>query len=209
MKRTFILFLFLVQMLFSISAQDADSLYSKSFLALRTETPDFTLMTPNGQSFPKNENTLKKEIDITPVQEFDLDRYLGRWYEIARLDNRFERGLSDVTAEYIPQKNDMIKVQNSGFDAKIGKRRQAIGRAKTTDVAGVLRVSFFWIFYSDYIVLALGDNYEWALVGSGRSGKYLWILSRTEVLPKETMERILSEAERRGYDTKQLLFSHR
>jgi len=208
MRRTFIFFLLLVQMVLSISAQDADSLYSKSKITSEKQNPNkiFNLM---NITFPKNENTLKKEIDITPVQEFDLNRYLGRWYEIARLDNRFERGLSNVTAEYIPQNNGMIKVQNSGFDSKIGKRRQAIGRAKTTDVAGVLRVSFFWIFYSDYRVLALSDNYEWALVGSGRSGKYLWILSRTDVLPKETMEIIISEAERRGYDTKQLLFSHR
>ena len=189
MKRTFISFLLLMQMILCISAQDAESLSSNSI------------------KVPNKENTMKRTIDNTPVQKFDLDRYLGRWYEIARFDHRFERGLSEVTAEYITQDNGMIKVLNSGFSAKLGKRRQAVGRAKLTDVPGVLRVSFFWIFYADYRVLALGDNYEWALVGSGRSGNYLWILSRTEVLPKETMETIISEAERRGYDTKQLIFS--
>lgn len=190
MKRAFISFLLLMQMILCISAQNAESLDSKSF------------------KVSNEENMMKRKIDITPVQKFDLDRYLGRWYEIARFDHRFERGLSEVSAEYTVQKNGMIKVLNSGFKAKIGKRSQVIGRAKTTDVAGVLRVSFFWIFYSDYRVLALGDNYEWALVGSGDSGKYLWILSRTEVLPKETMEKIIAEAERRGYDTKKLLFSN-
>jgi apolipoprotein D and lipocalin family protein len=189
MKRTFILFLLFTQMVLGIFGRDADFLYSKN------------------SKYPNDEKKMKRKIDITPVQKFDLNRYLGRWYEIARLDNWFERGLSDVTAEYIPQNNGMIKVLNSGFNAKKGKRSQAVGRAKTTDVAGVLRVSFFWIFYSDYRVLALGDNYEWALVGSGRSGKYLWILSRTKVLSKETMEIIISEAERRGYNTKQLLFA--
>ena len=189
MKRTFITFLLLTQMVLCISAQDAESLNSKSI------------------KVSNKENMIKRKIDITPVQKFDLDRYLGRWYEIARFDHRFERGLSEVSAEYTAQKNGMIKVLNSGFKAKLGKRSQIVGRAKTTDVAGVLRVSFFWIFYSDYRVLALGDNYEWALVGSGDSGKYLWILSRTEVLPKETVEKIIAEAERRGFDTKKLLFS--
>ena len=189
MKRTFITFLLLAQMVLCISAQDAESLNSKSI------------------KVSNKENMIKRKIDITPVQKFDLDRYLGRWYEIARFDHRFERGLSEVSAEYTAQNNGMIKVLNSGFKAKIGKRSQIVGRAKTTEVAGVLRVSFFWIFYSDYRVLALGDNYEWALVGSGDSGKYLWILSRTEVLPKETVEKIIAEAERRGFDTKKLLFS--
>ena len=189
MKRTFITFLLLTQMVLCISAQDAESLNSKSI------------------KVSNKENMIKRKIDITPVQKFDLDRYLGRWYEIARFDHRFERGLSEVSAEYTAQNNGMIKVLNSGFKAKLGKRSQIVGRAKTTDVAGVLRVSFFWIFYSDYRVLALGDNYEWALVGSGDSGKYLWILSRTEVLPKETVEKIIAEAERRGFDTKKLLFS--
>lgn len=78
----------------------------------------------------------------------------------SRFDHRFERGLSEVTAEYTTQNNGMIKVLNSGFSAKLGKRRQAVGRAKLTNVPGVLRVSFFWIFYADYRVLALGDNYE-------------------------------------------------
>ena len=189
MKRTFITFLLLTQMVLCISAQDAESL------------------SPNSIKVTNKENTMKRTIDNTPVQKFDLDRYLGRWYEIARFDHRFERGLSEVSAEYTAQNNGMIKVLNSGFKAKLGKRSQIVGRAKTTDVAGVLRVSFFWIFYSDYRVLALGDNYEWALVGSGDSGKYLWILSRTEVLPKETVAKIIAEAERRGYDTKKLLFS--
>lgn len=143
-------------------------------------------------------------IDSAPVSSFDFGRYLGTWYEIARYDNRFERGLQEVRAEYRLLAPGRIEVVNSGADAS-GRRREAVGRARPGRRPGQLRVSFFWIFYSDYNVLALGDDYGWALVGGG-SPKYLWILSRTPSLPQETLERILKLASDRGYDTDRLLF---
>nr|MBP6527363.1 lipocalin family protein [Prevotella sp.] len=83
--------------------------------------------------------------------------------------------------------------------------KSVVGKAKTTSIPGLLRVSFFWIFYSDYRVLALGENYNWALVG-GSSSKYLWILSRTSILPDEDLALAISEASRRGYNTARLIY---
>lgn len=140
-----------------------------------------------------------------PVQEFDLARYMGRWYEIARLDNRFERNMEQVEAYYRIVGDDRVEVLNSGLDVKTGLRRTVRGKAKEGKYPGWLRVSFFWIFYTDYIVLELGENYDWALVG-GRSGKFLWILSRTPTLPAATLDRILQRARDRGYAVERLHF---
>ncbi len=144
-------------------------------------------------------------IDRTTVTAFDLDRFLGRWYEIARFNHRFERGLGEVEALYELQPDGMIRVINSGTDSLTHEHRVKSGRAKTTSQSGRLRVSFFWIFYSDYNVLAIDNDYKWALIG-GRSPRYLWILSRTPTLPESTLEMILTEARRRGYDTNRLHF---
>ena len=143
-------------------------------------------------------------VDTTPVAEFDLDRYLGTWYEIARYDHRFERGVEQARAEYTLEAPDRIRVVNSGVDAD-GKRREAVGKAKPGDRAGQLRVSFFWIFYSDYNILELAEDYSWALVGSS-SPHYLWILSRTPSLPAKVLDEILATARSYGYDTEKLIF---
>ena len=127
---------------------------------------------------------IQEKLDLEPVRDLDLKRYLGLWHEIARMDHRFERGLTDVTAEYTLKEDGTIRVENSGWNIRKGKRSKIIGRAKTTSVPGLLRVSFFWKFYSDYRVLMLDPDYQWVLVGSDNS-KYLWILSREESLPKE------------------------
>ncbi|MEI3528569.1 lipocalin family protein [uncultured Alistipes sp.] len=145
-----------------------------------------------------------REVNRTPVRTFDLNRYLGTWYEIARFDFRFERGLDHVQATYERRPDGLILVRNSGREVRTGKRRVAEGKARLTKVPGRLRVSFFWIFYSQYNVLELGEEYEWALVG-GRSAKYLWILSRTPELPPETYHHIVQLARARGYDTDRLL----
>jgi len=146
-------------------------------------------------------------LNISTVREFNLDRYLGTWYEIARFNHRFERNLTNVKANYSLKDNGMIKVVNTGFNSEQKRNSKIIGKAKTTKTTGLLKVSFFLFFYSSYRVLALGDNYEWALVGAGKSDKYLWILSRTEAMPKETLSAILSEADQRGYDTKKLIYN--
>jgi apolipoprotein D and lipocalin family protein len=153
--------------------------------------------------FNKNK---KNHLDITPVEHFELNRYLGVWHEIARLNHRFERGLTDVTAEYSLQDDGTIKVVNSGMNVAKGEKSQITGSAKTTSTTGLLRVSFFWKFYSDYRIMMLDDDYQWALVGAGSSDKYLWILSRNEELSDEVMNKIISEAKRRGYDTDKLIY---
>lgn len=149
--------------------------------------------------------TADKSIDRTTVRSFDLKRYMGTWYEIARFETRFEQGLDHVQAHYGLRPDGRVAVLNSGEDVRTGERRESRGKARATRTPGRLRVSFFWIFYSDYNVLALGDNYEWSLVGS-RSSSYLWILSRTPTLPAATLNHILRLARRRGYDTDRLLF---
>lgn len=158
-----------------------------------------------GTAYGMSEHAENRNYEYHGPAGFDLDRYLGRWYEIARFDHRFERGLDYVTAEYIMNDDGTIRVMNRGFDRDSGRLRETGGKAKTTSVPGHLRVSFFWFFYSDYDILALGDNYEWVLIGSS-SPKYLWIMSRTPTLPSEQLEHILNIARERGYDTSKLLY---
>lgn len=139
----------------------------------------------------------------TPVSTFELDRYLGSWYELARFDHSFERGLSACTAHYSLRSDGKVRVLNSGL--KKGEPKSSEGKAKTTETPGLLKVSFFGPFYSDYRVLMLSEDYTYALVGSG-SDKYLWILSRTPSLPEPTIQSILQEATARGYDVSRLIW---
>ena len=144
-----------------------------------------------------------QSINNTPVAALDLNRYLGDWYEIARFDHSFERGLDFCKANYALREDGKIAVTNTGI--KEGKNKTSNGKAKTTDTPAILRVSFFGPFYSDYRVMLLDADYQWALIGSG-SAKYLWILSRTPELPKATLDTILTEARRRSYDTSKLIW---
>lgn len=144
-------------------------------------------------------------VDRRTVRIFDLKRYMGDWYEIARYDHRFERGLIEVRASYRLRDDGRIEVRNSGTALQSERRKTARGKARTTTQTGRLQVSFFWFFYFDYNVMELGEAYEWALVGS-RSTKYLWILSRTPRLPTRTLNHILQLAERRGYKSDRLIF---
>ncbi len=150
----------------------------------------------------KNDN-----MDYSTVKELDINRYMGTWYEIARYDHSFERGLTNVTATYSLKPDGKIKVINRGYtNGTDGEPKQAIGKGKRPDPAypGKLKVSFFLFFYADYFVLELDKDYQWALVGSS-SDKYLWILSRTPRLEKDTLQNILKIAARRGYDTNKLI----
>lgn len=146
-------------------------------------------------------STLK--VDNAPVAALDLNRYLGEWYEIARFDHSFERGVEQAKANYTQNADGTIKVVNSGI--KDGKPKTAIGKGKTTDTPGLLRVSFFGPFYADYRVMLIDKEYSHALVGSG-SADYLWILSRTPGLPETAKSELLAEARRRGYDTGKLIW---
>ena len=144
-------------------------------------------------------------INTTTVDNLDVERYMGRWYELARYDHRFERNMERCEAYYALESDGNIAVRNSGIDTKTGLLRIVDGKAKLGKQPGQLRVSFFLFFYSDYNVLALGENYDWSLVGS-KSPKYLWILSRTPSLPESTIEHILAIARARGYDTDSLIW---
>ena len=143
------------------------------------------------------------KVDNAPVVSLDLNRYLGEWYEIARFDHSFERGVEQAKANYTQNADGTIKVVNSGI--KNGKPKTAIGKGKKTDTPGLLRVSFFGPFYADYRVMLIDKDYSHALVGSG-SADYLWILSRTPCLPETAKSELLAEAQRRGYVTDKLIW---
>ncbi len=141
------------------------------------------------------------------VKPFDKERYLGKWYEIARLDFKYEKDLNNTTAEYTLNTNGTIKVVNKGYNLKNGKWVQAIGKAKFVgeDNIAMLKVSFFGPFYSGYNVIAIDSDYKYALV-SGASLKYLWILSRETIIPEEIKNQYLKIAEEIGYTTSDLLW---
>jgi len=147
------------------------------------------------------------KIDKIVVTDFELNRYLGTWYEISRFDHKFERGLVGVTATYSLRENGKIKVENKGFEETLnGKISVAIGKAKIPDpnIPSKLKVSFFLFFYADYFVLELDENYQWAVIGS-KSDKYLWILSRTPQMDENLYNELLNKLAIRGYDVTKLI----
>lgn len=144
---------------------------------------------------------------IDPVQGFQVERYMGRWYEVARLDHRFERGMEQVTATYALQGDGTVSVLNKGYRADKAEWAEAEGTAKflgKPDVAA-LKVSFFGPFYGGYNVVDLDPAYQHALI-AGPNRSYLWILSRTQQLPTDVMERLVAKAQSLGYDTSQLIY---
>lgn len=148
----------------------------------------------------------QNKMDVSTVAQLDLQKYLGTWYEIARFDHKFERNLVGVTATYSLRDDGKIKVINQGYKNTLdGELSIAEGKAKITKDPGKLKVSFFWIFYADYFVLELDENYQWALIGSS-TDKYLWILSRTPILSKEDKTNILNKAQKRGYNIDHLIW---
>ena len=152
--------------------------------------------------------TQKTMIDNTVVKELDIQKYLGKWYEIARFDHSFERGLVGVTAEYSMRDDGKIKVVNSGYKNSLdGKFSQAVGKAKIPDPINEpakLKVSFFLFFYGDYYVMELDKEYQWVLIGSN-SDAYLWILSRKPQIEKELYNELLDKLQIRGYDISKLI----
>ena len=143
-----------------------------------------------------------------PVKPFDVARYQGTWYEIARFDFRFERNLDNVTARYTLKKNGLIEVRNRGRDTTTGNWKESIGKARQRgDVAdGRLKVSFFGPFYSGYNVIAIDTAYQYALI-AGNSLDYLWILSRSPTIPSYIRDSYLSQAHAIGYDTGKLIWT--
>lgn len=147
--------------------------------------------------------TTPSTVDNSTVKSLDLNRFMGRWYEIARFDHRFERDLQQVTTLYTIQKDGTVRVINQGV--KKDKWKTSEGKGKLTTTPGLLRVSFWGPFYSDYRILMLAPDYSYVLIG-GEDSKYLWILSRSPQLPQTTCNLILQEAQRRGYDTNNLIW---
>ena len=145
---------------------------------------------------------------VQPVTGFELNRYLGKWYEIARLDHSFERGLTQVAAEYRLRDDGGVQVLNRGFSASANKWKEAEGKAYFVNGASeaYLRVSFFGPFYGSYVVFELDrENYQYAFV-SGPSTKYLWLLARTPSVGPEVIEKFVQMSKARGFDTDGLIF---
>jgi apolipoprotein D and lipocalin family protein len=145
---------------------------------------------------------------VTPVSGFDVNRYLGEWYEIARLDHSFERGLEKITAQYSLKPDGGLRVVNRGFDTASGQWREAEGRAYFIDdpQTGRLKVSFFGPFYGAYNIIKLDHSgYRYALV-CGPDTSYLWILARTPDLDSSIVEQLVSYAAGLGFDTSQLIY---
>lgn len=146
--------------------------------------------------------------DITPVAHFDLQKYLGKWYEIARLDHSFERGLTRVTATYSLRPDGGIKVVNRGYSPEQNRWKQAVGKAYFVKgpKLGYLKVSFFGPFYAAYVVFDVDRNhYHYALV-TGPDKSYLWILARRPSINKTLLDKLVARAKMIGFDTHQLVF---
>ncbi len=145
---------------------------------------------------------------VKPVQGFELNRYLGRWYEIARLDHSFERGLSHVTADYSMREDGGVRVLNRGYSEKKKEWKTAEGKAYFVKGPneGYLKVSFFGPFYGSYVIFELDEkNYQYAII-SGPNKSYLWILAQTPELNSELKQKLISRATALGFDATKLVF---
>ncbi|MDD4847415.1 MAG: lipocalin family protein [Bacteroidales bacterium] len=144
---------------------------------------------------------------VVAVKPFYIEKYLGKWYEIARIDFKYEKDLNNTTAEYSLNDDGTVKVDNKGYNTKKGEWQQAIGKAKFTGDhnVGMLKVSFFGPFYSGYNVIAIDPDYKFALV-AGSNYKYLWILSRETTIPESIKSEYLKIAQDGGYDVSDLIW---
>lgn len=143
---------------------------------------------------------------VKPIDNFELARYLGKWYEIARLDHSFERGLEQVSADYSLNTDGSVQVLNRGFNTTKQQWQEAEGRAQFVEAPqiGRLKVSFFGPFYGGYNIIELDKDYQYALVvGNDRS--YLWILSRTPHLDPTAQQHLIQRAQALGFATDKLI----
>ncbi len=145
--------------------------------------------------------------DVDAVKPFDANKYLGKWFEIARLNYSWEQNLDNVTATYTLREDGKIRVDNKGYNVKKEKWEESIGKAKPNGdpKGGRLKVSFFGPFYSEYNVVAIDTDYQYALV-TGENTKYLWILSRKKTIPEDITEAYIKKAQSLGYDTNNLIW---
>lgn len=148
-----------------------------------------------------------RSVKTPPMPDFNLERYLGEWHEIARLENWFERGLSRVTARYERREDGSVSVINSGCDVRTGERREAHARAVVADAPNHLKVYFIPLVYGRYEVAFLDEDYSRAVVSGGTLG-YLWLLARKPQLEDAELRPMLRAAQELGYDTSQLIYSN-
>jgi len=144
--------------------------------------------------------------DLKPIQGLDTEKYLGTWYEIARLDHRFERGMSHVQATYSKRANGGITVVNKGYIEAKKQWKSGQGKAFLNGAAGEgrLKVSFFGPFYGGYNILVLDPDYQYALV-AGPNRKNLWILARSSTLPDDTLQGLIQQAQEWGFAVDELI----
>lgn len=149
-----------------------------------------------------------QKIDNSTIETLDVARFMGKWYEIARYDHRFEKDMTNVSATYTLLDNGRIEVLNAGY--KNGEYKEIKGKAKqpNPDDPGKLKVSFFLWFYSDYYILDIAPDYSHVIIGSS-TDKYLWIMSREPVLPDNVLSKLIEKIRQRGYDTDRLVFSYK
>ena len=160
----------------------------------------FVLLATGCVSIPDN---------ITPVTSFQIERYLGKWYEIARLDHRFERGLTQISAEYSMRPDGGLKVLNRGYSKEKQEWSEAEGRGYFVQSPNeaYLKVSFFGPFFGSYIVFELYTvNYQYALI-SGPDKSYFWLLARTPTIDDNLKKKLIAKAAALGFDTTKLIFS--
>ncbi|MDN3651936.1 lipocalin family protein [Thalassotalea ponticola] len=145
--------------------------------------------------------------NVKPVDNFDLSKYLGTWYEIARLDHSFERNMNQVSANYAIADDKSVIVLNRGFDTKKQAWRQSKGQAVFVDNSSIghLKVSFFGPFYSSYVIFYLDADYQYAFV-SGYNHDYLWLLSRQPQVPESIKQKFIQMSANLGFATEQLIW---
>ncbi len=145
--------------------------------------------------------------NVKPVQGFNASQYLGTWYEIARLENSFETGLEQISAQYSPREDGGLRVLNRGYDPEKQRWKEAEGKAFFVDqpTEGRLKVSFFGPFYGAYNIISLDEHYGYSMV-SGPDFSYLWILSRTPQLPDTVLKQLVTKAQELGFETNKLIY---
>ena len=146
--------------------------------------------------------------DLTAVNDFEVNRYIGTWYEVARLDHHFERGLNNISATYSLRDDGGVTVINKGWNQETSKWEQAEGKAYFAGQPneGRLNVSFFGPFYGAYNIIDLDKkDYSYSMV-TGSDKSYFWILSRTKQLPKSIQDRLIAKAKDLGFTTDKLIF---
>lgn len=143
----------------------------------------------------------------TAVKDFNSEKFLGKWYEIARFDYRFEKNLKNVTATYSKKDNGMIKVDNRGYDYTKNKWKESVGEARfvENEKVGRLKVSFFKPIWAGYNVIDIDEDYKYALI-AGNNLDYLWILSREKIIPESYKQRFIAKAKAIGYKTENLIW---